>query len=262
MLVRELFKIKDALWENNVQKDDFICGVEYEIESVNTDVELFTEKCPFVSWEIDNSLRNHGFEFKTAPATKEQQLSWNEELFSKLEYGEDAFSSRTSIHIHVNVRNLSEHQCKEMILLYAMLEPLFMNFVGKERESSIYCVPLNYTYLPTKYNLPLVELRRSWHKYTALNILPLCKDELYLHGLGTIEFRHLFGTDNPEIFFKWISTLESLFYWAQSLREDQKAIHMLQDLEYFVFKTFPYLPVPTKDMLKDSILDVKLSEIV
>lgn len=186
---------------------DFFCGVEFEIESVK---EIGNEVKKYFQTEVDHSLRNNGMEFKSPPCTRPQQLTRFQMLHKGIKLGADPFTERTSTHVHVNVANLDFDTLRQIVLTYALLEPLFFSFVGDTRKASIFCVPLNYTYLPGTYKLPIEKLVTKWQKYTAFNLLPICPGQ-DSPGLGTIEFRHLYGTDDIEVFDTWLKALEQLY---------------------------------------------------
>jgi len=231
-------------------------GVEYEIESV------LVNQCPpnkfgFVS-EEDNSLRNGGREFKTGPLTFEKSIEAFKWLHSTIKYVSGAFSERTSIHVHVNVGNFSPQEAKFLVLTYALLEPFFFSFVGEKRKSSIYCVPLNYTTLPSIYCKAFSEIADSWHKYTAFNILPV-------KSFGTVEFRHLEGTNDLNRFTTWLTAIKALhdliyvekFNPLEILNNKDDIITLAKTtLPEF---TKPFTDLQIKEMMYDSILDVKLA---
>lgn len=238
--------------------EEFVCGVEYEIEDIKKISDTIYNSCNWII-EEDNSLRNGGKEFKTTPKTFTHSLELFKQLHNHLKYGEQAFSDRTSIHVHVNVGEFDTEQAKNLVLLYALVEPLFFEFVGNGRKDNIYCVPLNYTYLPNYYNKPFTKLRDQWHKYTAFNILPV-------NTLGTVEFRHMYGTNNLETFTKWLESIKALHDCAffdnfNALQFISKATS--KELINFTRQLLPHMSTlsnyEAENLLYDSVLDVKLA---
>lgn len=237
---------------------DFICGVEFEIENVKSLGEIHALLDDNLIVEDDPSLRNNGREFKTPPSTFTDTLNWFERLHSTIVLGPEPYTDRTSTHVHVNVSHMTLPQVRELVLTYALVEPLFFNFVGEERLNNIYCVPLNYTYLPNRYKLSLPELVQIWHKYTAFNIIPLTT-------LGTVEFRHLFGTGDKAVFTKWLTALKELYDFVN----DQPGLSIITLMQNHSAVELAKKIVPTlcanitnsklSAMLEDSALDVKLS---
>jgi hypothetical protein len=240
---------------------DFLCGVEFEIETIQShgDAEKY-----FVI-EKDNSLRNSGYEYKCGPLDYATTLERFKFLHNTLDYSEeeDAFSERTSIHVHVNVRSLSLAQLRQLTLTYALLEPLFFEFVGEKRAGSIYCVPLSYTYLPSLYNknpVSLVDLGK-WHKYTAFNVLPI-------RDLGTVEFRHMYGTNDFATFHTWLTTIYELYNFIKDNPDFDLVKHLDKyDNKEEAASTTAHIAIPTlyntlkphPKLLENTMLDVALS---
>jgi hypothetical protein len=201
---------------------EFICGTEYEIEDVKAliapdgtvlNVNSLAEKEPVWIGEVgfmrDNSLRNNGVEVVTAPCDYDTALS----LFKKIhtdyvKVGEDAYTARTSIHVHVNVLPWTLEQLDSFVLLYALLEPVFFSR-AEGRKHNIHCVPLNFTSLPVKYSAGVSHLLQMWSKYTAFNLLPI-------KTLGTVEFRHLHGTGDYTTYLQWLFLIKSLWTYINS----------------------------------------------
>lgn len=183
----------------------FICGIEYEIEQIKHLDSLSGH--PFIlSITKDGSLRDNGFEVITRPLDYDDHISFFNEMYQKIGFinRKEAFSKRTSIHVHVNCGGLTEQQVKTLVLVYAMLEPEFFSLVRLHRKHNIHCVPLSFTSLPSIYKKNIFEYHAKWSKYTALNLKPLSTQ-------CTIEFRHMHGTDNIEEFTRWLNKIKTLY---------------------------------------------------
>ena len=241
---------------------DFYCGCEFEIESCKKIPDSLKKR---LIVDVDHSLRNNGHEFKTYPCTFEQALEHFKFLHETLVVGDEPFSERTSIHVHVNVAQFELEQLRQMVLTYALLEPLFFNFVGELRKESIFCVPLNYTYMPSIYKASLDKMVEKWHKYTAFNLLPI-KAQPDAPGLGTVEFRHLYGTGDITVFKSWLTAIKQLYTWFV----DNPTWNVLEKIEAGMSPhTIAFLIVPeltkglgvstVNEMCADTTLDVKLS---
>jgi len=202
--------------------DEFICGTEYEIEDIK-EIKLpgydrmypgklsLSDSSVFWRGDIglvhDGSLRNHGVEFITRPVTFEEAIKLFSTLHDGLKLGDNPYTVRTSTHVHVNMASMDMDQCKHMLLLYALLEPVFFAAVKPERQFNIHCVPLNYTMLPSNYKSPFQDIVKFWSKYSALNLRPL-------HTQGTMEFRHLHGTGDIAVYQNWLTLLNELWTFA------------------------------------------------
>jgi len=203
--------------------DEFICGTEYEIEDIksiklpgHSDTWYPTQLSlnDAQAWWVgkiglmhDGSLRNHGIEFITKPVTFEEAIKLFDTLHKGLTLGPNPYTVRTSTHVHVNMASMTLDQCKHMMLLYALLEPVFFAAVAPDRQHNIHCVPLNYTLLPSIYKSPFPDIVKSWSKYSALNLMPL-------RTQGTMEFRHLHGTGDIVVYQRWLTLLNELWTFA------------------------------------------------
>ena len=247
----------------------FIAGTEYEIEDIKavklgagiSNSHALCEKEPH--WLIpaigamrDGSLRNNGIEFITKPETYERSLLLFNTLHDNLELGFNPYTVRTSIHVHVNVSSLTLEQLKHLVLLYAYLEPVFFKFAGTTRQHNIHCVPLNYTLLPKYYHLGIPELYNVWSKYSAFNILP-CKT------IGTVEFRHLYGTGDFKVYQQWLTMLKQL--WEFAYESDTTCLEemLVSGMTFYQIQkeVLPCsLPIYVdKDEYEASVIDVKLA---
>lgn len=203
------YDVYPDMMETNV----FHAGTEYEIEDVRDVSQYKGTKLPSLShepiefggynWILDGSLRNNGIEVTTPPLTYEESLKAFEHIHQIIETGPDAYSSRTSIHVHVNVLPWSTQKLYDFVLLYALLEPAFFS-MAPNRKHNINCVPLNYTVLPAKYSAGIDYLLSIWSKYTSFNIMPV-------KSYGTVEFRHMYGTGDIQTYKKWLTMLRNLW---------------------------------------------------
>lgn len=246
-----------------VLQKEFIIGMECEIEGIEC-------PAPAVSGfqlTTDGSLRNaqgpggHGHEYISHPFTKEKAYERFAKLHEQLTFFEYGFGPRTSTHIHVNCLMLDESEVKNMVLLYALFEEFFFYLVSSERRNNIHCTPLTETYLPGRYGHTLYDLTNSWSKYTALNLLPLAHH-------GTVEFRHLQGTSDPEVLRVWVDTLHNLWKLCQTVEITEQSLGSQEEyMNWFdeIFKDTPdwlrkqRVAVPA--IIANSLLDVKLSKV-
>lgn len=181
-------------------------GMECEIEGIKSLGNL----TPDNGWTVteDGSLRNNGREFLSVPSTYREACDRFKNLHTQLTYRADAFSERTSIHVHMNCQPLVESEVQTMIYVYALFEECFFKLVESSRRNNIHCVPLTDTVLPKWYGMSLPQMHAKWSKYTALNIKPLSE-------YGTIEFRHCQGHNDLTQLQVWLTLLGNLYTFAQ-----------------------------------------------
>jgi hypothetical protein len=241
---------------NKFTPKQFVCGCEFEIESILN----WENLGGFVSVEEDHSLRNNGKEFKTPPVGFELALETFRILHDNIKLGPNPFSERTSIHVHVNVRDLSLKDVRNLILTYALLEPLFFEFAGETRKGSIFCVPLSYTYLPSLYKHPITMLLDKWknNKYTAFNLLPIT-------SFGTVEFRHLYGTGDEQVFTTWLTAIKELYDYVVNHPELEVTELLKEPIAKVALEIIPslaklYSVNRITELTQDSVVDIKLSK--
>lgn len=186
-----------------------LVGIEVEVENVHR----IDPNVLLALWSMkdDGSLRNRGREFVTPGAIP---MSIAEGAFKLLFGGLNKtidFSRRTSIHVHLDARQLQYQQLLGLLFTYSAVENLLFKFVGNNRRNSIFCVPLIETglmeqigYNPASF---ILGIENNWRKYTALNLLPIST-------FGSIEFRHMPGTNNIEHLMHWLDLIACLKVFA------------------------------------------------
>ena len=235
----------------------FLAGIECEIESIH---HVNVDLAPYFHTEADGSLRNNGCEFISIPLERETLLDKFKNLHANIVYNDkaDAFSPRTSTHVHVNVRSFTEAQLKQLLLFYALFEEFFFSMVDPVRRDNIHCVPLNETMMAQRYRTTAFYMIKYWHKYTAFNMLPVTKQ-------GTVEFRHLQGTDDEELLGRWLKTIENLWLLAQ---DESMTKDTITDVEHHkrwfntIFADAPEvlaLAPAMSNKIQNNLIDVKLA---
>jgi len=233
----------------------FVAGIECEIESVEPDQSFDN----FMSTH-DGSLRNDGMEFISKPLDRGTLLNSFRNLHAQIQLyePEHAFSPRTSTHVHINCRTLTEEQTRQLILFYALFEDFFFAMVNQDRRSNIHCVPLTETFLPQIYRYELLRYIKNWHKYTALNVLPLTKQ-------GSIEFRHLQGTKDDQLLSDWLLVLDNLWHICQREALSRETLADKAKLKFYWKTLFAHSPrimalEPAFDnVIQNSLVDVKFA---
>ncbi len=180
------------------------CGVEIECEGVQAyhalDLNYWTPKG-------DHSLRDGGLEFITLLGTRICHMvpALNNFMLvaSKNRY---KISDRTSIHVHINVLNLTLDQVQSLVILYAVFEQALFNYASAHRKHNIFCVPLESAIL-SRYNYDLKDLIQHAQKYGACNL-----GAVITHG--TVEFRHMETVYSFEPVWNWVVLLGLLKHFA------------------------------------------------
>lgn len=238
-MARELFKPKFQLCDNEAY-----VGIEVEVEGILTNsrvgaIRNLDKDLVGYLWSNteDGSLRNNGREFVSIPICGDAIEYSLTHLSQFLEKSKDCkgheFSDRTSIHVHVNARDLTLEQLASWILLYIAVEPVLYNFCGGNRHKNIFCVPVNQAHSLEEYinyfvynaesnSRSTFDVLNTWKKYCGFNLKPL-------HKYGTVEFRHMIGTMDVPKLLVWIDMLLMLRKYAKEMPL-QKLIEELPNL--------------------------------
>jgi len=195
--------------------ETFIVGVEVEVE--NARARHPGELGAYWRSHSDGSLRNNGVEFVSVPAAGSSITLAVDTMWDNMP---DAwsFSQRTSVHVHVNARDITWAQLKMWLLSYCVFEKFRFDFAGMDRGRGIFFVPLLDTTYPDYLISRIVNGTHStvssWEKYSAVNLSRL-------GDLGTVEFRHLPGTKDKLKINLWLRMLDDIRKFALATTEEE-----------------------------------------
>jgi hypothetical protein len=203
-----------------------LVGIEVEIENVQTSI------FPEFYWKEkeDGSLRNYGREYTSIPLRGNQIPYALDYLFNNLNINnKPECSTRCSTHVHLNVRDMTPNQVKSLVALYSLFEKHFFHIAGTKRETSIFCVPLYKSNIKKATISNILEITQYWPKYLALNLAPISGSN-DVAKYGTIEFRHLYGTQDKAIIINWINNIfclrkAAIQYDWETLREKIRTLN-------------------------------------
>ena len=238
-------KAKHAAFEQTLSPATFQCKDPNALLGIEVEVENIREGIPLeYYWKIkaDHSLRNHGVECVSIPLRGHQVEHALRYLKTQMcTFNKPDFSNRTSVHVHLNVRDMSWSQVKVLVILYALFERHFFNLAGTKREQSIFCVPL-YKSNQLSTILHIQNGGTKWHKYNALNLGTILGDG-DVGCYGTIEFRHLYGTDDLPTLMTWINNIlllrkASNEYKLEDLLEKVKTLNSTSEYVQLYEKIF------------------------
>ena len=183
-------------------------GIEVEVENVFRFQNIEWKRWSTVT---EGSILD-GIEFVSEPVWGTAITDALDELGDYLETQEPNISFRTSVHIHMNVLDISKEQLSNLIELYLAYEPtLFRLHQEYDRANCVFCIPAYNSHVITKgYGQLLKDLKHDQVrgayipcKYSAMNIN--C-----LSSLGTLEFRQMGGTTDMNKISDWINILLQL----------------------------------------------------
>lgn len=216
---------------------DLIVGLELEIEDIRFAINYNNE-----AWRLDRdgSLRpaDYSYEFISLPMKMSGALAELKDIFEKNKFTiQKNYSDRTSVHVHTNVLDFTQEQVATLALVYTVMEHPLFEFINKfdakddygySRDTNIYCIPwtqcrMNGEFVGMLFSSPKHAVR-TWQKYTALNLLPISTQ-------GTVEWRHMHGTNNMEKLSKWLNIIGAIMKFSKEtdFKEVEKTILTLND---------------------------------
>ena len=130
-------KIQDIY--NYRRKVDGDVGLEFEMEGEGLP-EIFSND--WIS-EHDGSLRGESYEYVARQPFKVTEYRKKiADLMSQIKEKATVHNSkRTSVHVHINVRELTMNQLLNYYLLFKLFEVPLLHFCGKSRVGNRFCLP-------------------------------------------------------------------------------------------------------------------------
>ena len=248
--VRELF-------ETNHTKGEV--GLEIEMEGTNLHID---EDLGFWRGEADGSLRgDESIEYVLRkPVPRNQVAKALDELYVALREQEATIdmTHRTSVHVHINVQQLEVNEVYNFICLYLIFEDMIMDAMCSEsRKGNLFCLRASdaeYLYEHIERAIEHKDLRwlnEGDVRYSALNLLAL-------HKFGSLEFRALQGTDDPDLIKRWVGTLLKMKDKAKTFKSPKEIIEGFsmrgtEEFTKFIFGD----DVPFKGELMESVWRVQ-----
>lgn len=206
-------KLHELLGKELVKGD---VGLEIECEGAGLK-EVFNE---YWRSEDDGSLRGRYPESRIEfvlqrPIAVEYVRKAMEDINDHLKNSKPVFSFRTSVHAHVNVLDLTDHQLLTFIYTYLILEEPLMNYCGKERKGNRFCLRYQdaegmnrvLDKLFTKGAKELGNWAEEHIRYAAINLAAIRK-------YGSVEFRGMRGTLETDVIDIWCKALVSIRNYA------------------------------------------------
>jgi hypothetical protein len=195
-------------------------GIEVEVESLTP---LPEEIGGVWLTHSDESLRNHHFEYVCRQPIKvgPDKIKHIKVLTDKLNVpgAKLDMSHRTSVHVHRNVQHFTPIEVWNTLIAYWMLEDALVNFCGDSRKGNLFCLPLsscegiiNRCIRDLNSKVPFSSFPKHACKYGGQNLATIS-------SLGSIEYRTMRGTTDPELIDKWSSALWHLGERARKFKD-------------------------------------------
>lgn len=139
-----------------------------------------------------------------------------------------AFSFRTSVHVHVNIQELTEVQLLNLVYTYLLLEEPLLNYCGKERKGNRFCLRLSDAEGSLEYITAWIAksfdslrlMAEGTIRYSSINLAAVRK-------YGSVEFRGMRGTIDIGTLTNWCTALLRIRAFAMASKDPS-----------FVYETF------------------------
>jgi len=216
-------------------------GIEIEFEGVPEGGLNFNVPKGW-QYHADGSLRNGAEIVSNGPRTLEQiegDLDDAIKLFKDQGFV-PVFSFRTSLHVHVNVNDLTHLQLLNMFALYTIFEQPILEMGGEERIGNVHCMPVFMAQYPVEelrrglqaasadkanrygagrnsLDNSLRNLMRNDLRYSSFNWAAVSK-------FGTIEYRSHRGTLDKNDIMKWCRLILRLKEAAKTYDNPQQIV--------------------------------------
>lgn len=215
-------------WDKSAKlaDNDTFVGIEIELENLRRyQGDYQNQVCKNGLWKCvpDGSLRNHGLEFVMSTHNGDPLKGgdivralgeFTRTMKAYIEDGNEppSCSKRTSIHVHMDVRDMELPHLKKLFLLYAIFEETFFKWSDPDRWANTYCRSLEHhtdirdrlaDIIGTQNDVKIPRILNSGNKYDAMNFLSIKQR-------GSLEFRLMRGTYDTSLILKWVNMLLAL----------------------------------------------------
>jgi hypothetical protein len=195
---------------------EYRVGLEVELENIKD-----SEVPKNYKWlvEDDGSLKVHGreFIFKRPLSGSAIEVAMNQ-LDKILSKNEASASSRTSVHVHIDVLDMSREQLIDFIRVYTILEKVLYRVGGFHRYTNNNCLPIGssdqlaHTVSSLKGSIDndahFIRTLMCCKKYSGCNLRSIVFGiDDGLKGRGSLEFRMHEGTTDTVRIVNWIKVL-------------------------------------------------------
>lgn len=134
--------------EFKVNKHSRFISTEIEVASIGSDNGI-SKIIQQWSGSIvkDGSLPKSGFEINTAPANGDLFIDQITDICIALNNSNATINPTCGLHIHLDARDFSYYDIRNLIKIYSVIEPALFMMVPESRRTSKYCKPCGNKYL-------------------------------------------------------------------------------------------------------------------
>lgn len=208
-------------------KTSKLFGVEIELEDCEFDEDHANDVVADAgyNWHVDHdgTLRDGGIELVSNGIQSQKELLVIEDMLDELGVGSGNVTFRTSSHVHINTKGLTQAKRFKLLILLIAYDKEFFRIHGEGRDKSPFCSPasspISMHYI---FNCVLSESRSLDLKYASVNPMPL-------RGTGSIELRHF----HPFIKNRQLKSVTDLILELYKQASDETSVHdMIENDKY------------------------------
>ncbi len=207
-------------------------GIEVEVEGSNL---------PDIrgDWKTttDGSLRGEAYEYIfKCPLPRDKVTRALDQLNEGLAHSTVNMNDRTSVHVHVNVQQMSLIELFCFIILYLVYEDVLFKYCGDNREGNLFCLRGK----DAEYVIDILEHISVTGEYDMFGDEGLRYSGINLNALtkfGSLEFRGMRGTVDTEVIQTWTDILLRMKDMSSTLHDPQEIISSLSTEGYLEFTT-------------------------
>jgi len=213
---------------DNAVKGDAEIGIEIEVEGRNL------PRTGLKGWVIheDGSLRGESAEYVFRnPVNREQYPYILKNLQDSLASANAVVneSYRTSVHVHVNARDMFVKDIYTQILLYALFDDALAPFYGHDRKGNLFCLRARDAgYLMDTLRRAVLEDRITYLNTNEIRYTQLNPVSLFRHG--SLEYRAMRGTVDMDKIAEWVQILLAMKDSAIGLNNPTHMINTLNGI--------------------------------
>ena len=202
-------------------------GIEIEVEGNN----LYREKMDYWKTIADGSLRGEeSIEYVLSSPVKRKEilkvLKYIKNIWKETRCNIDENSPRTSVHIHINVQELSFSNIINYFCLYSIFEEALVKFCGALREGNLFCLRLKDAD-DLIDNLVEIVKTQQWKRLSTDKIRYASLNMAAIPKYGSMEFRAMRGTSDISLIQTWIYILLRLKDQALNFNKASDIISLL-----------------------------------
>lgn len=198
-----------------------LMGIEPKVGQYGVEIELEGRRLPKVirGWNshAEGSLRGEAIEYVTAGAYSAKDLAVALDFLTatfNANQTQAEPSYRAGVHIHYNVNSRTVDSVLRSIVLWIILEPIFLKLCGKERDGNLFCMS---TYDTGDVHLWFRRLFKGAesgmiagiHRYFARGKYSALNTDT-LNTIGTLECRAFPSTVDKDTILGWADLLDRI----------------------------------------------------